>query len=283
MTLNGRVLQLLQCKCSDGELFMQDVLLTCRNCGHTRPILNGSIIVDRDLEYGGVNSGAKPSQTHYEVDTKHRYQSVDYAKSYLNKYKGWYNPLHGYVALIARREQASVARLINQIEGEVDLLLDLPAGTGKLASVHQCFAYDVLAGDVSFEMLRVGMDEWQGDGRLLGFIQMDVTRTLLRDQSVDCVVCLRLMHRLNLEIIRKALDELKRIARRHLIISYGVSDFSLAGMLYRKGKKYSEHERSKLTYNEWHSLLSNYGTVKESRYVLRGVSKEVISLVEFKA
>ncbi len=281
MKVTETALEILTCNaCESGDLVRQENELRCTSCGSGREIWEGMIIRDPALEADNVNAKDAEHTLSYESNTKHRYQSDHYARNYLNQYKNWYKPKNVYSGWIALREREAVATFISSIEAEVDLLLDLPAGSGKLSNIHQRFDYNVLPADVSFEMLKVGMEEWRDNKRVLGMVQMDATHTNLAENSIDTVVCLRLMHRLNAELNRKVLTEFKRISKKYMIVSYSVNNFNVADILSGKSKKYNESDRINYSAEQWRSLLGEFGTVIDSTFIRRGISREVVTLVD---
>lgn len=281
MIISENLLRKLKCnKCGNSDFENTGKELVCKHCNYKREVLDKTIIRDKELEENIEITAESSNGLTYEANTKHRYQSSEYAQNYFKQYKNWYNPKNIYNTWITSRERDVVESLIAKVAPEVNLVLDLPAGSGKLADVHRKFNYYVIPADISVEMLKAGLKEWYGRDNVLGMIQMDATDTNLVEDGVDAVVCLRLMHRLNLEMNKKVLAEFKRAAKKYIIVSYSVSDYSIADTLSRKSKKYNQAERMNYSAEQWLHLLGNFGTVIDNTFIQRGVSREVVSLVE---
>lgn len=115
-----------------------------------------------------------------------------------------------------RREQDMVRRFLRRLPGG-SRVLDVPAGIGRfteliLESGHQPLSVDLNFGRIAEAHLRLN--------RPLPAIQGDVTRLPFSDQSVDAVVCFRLLHHLTPEMITKVLHELRRVAPRAFVTFY---------------------------------------------------------------
>jgi SAM-dependent methyltransferase len=279
MKIDPRLSELFSCqKCAAQGLLARADAFVCPNCGESRGVSRGAILADPRLEAAPDASRGASGADSYEIDTKHRYQSEQYARRYFRKYRQ-FGVKHLYSWYIASREAQAAAELLGRVSGDVSLVLDIPAGTGKLASVHQRYGYRVIAADVSRHMLEAGFDEWRQVDKLAGFVQMDITSTNLRDKSVDCAVCLRLMHRLPVTLVRAALGELARVTSKYIIVSNGMSDASVAKVFGRQERR-SRHAGKPLpTRQEWTEWLSAVGTPVAESYVWKGVSKELLTLV----
>jgi SAM-dependent methyltransferase len=212
----------------------------------------------------------------YERQTKTLYQSPEYASRYMRAYVRPRSLSDLYAMFIAWRERRTVEQALRSVASDLVLVLDLPAGTGKLAPIHERFAYRVIAGDASADMLRAGLGVWRKDHQLAGLVQSDVRRTGFRSGSVDCTVCLRLMHRLPAEIANEALRELARITKRFLIVSARIEARAISSI--RKAPR--AHGVTPLDLDEWHGRLASIGTLQKTSFVAPGISQEVVSLVD---
>lgn len=115
-----------------------------------------------------------------------------------------------------RREQGMVRRFLGGLPTGARVL-DVPAGMGRftgliLESGHQPISVDLNFGRIA--------EAHQRHGRPVPAIQGDITRLPLADQSVDAVVCFRLLHHLTPEMIGLVLRELRRVAPRALVTFY---------------------------------------------------------------
>ena len=256
--------------CPAFEPKLLDGELVCGACGTRRPVHAGKVVGTPALEDAQV---AEDDRT-YQQETKHRYQSESYAKDYLREYVSMRNARSLYSRFVAYRERRAVDACLRRTTTKLDLVLDIPAGTGKLAPIHARHGYGVIAADVSADMLTVGLNggQWDACPNVVGFIQADVTNTEFSDDTFDCVICLRLLHRLPQEIVERALTEARRISKRYVIVSTGVRGPAVAS-LFRP-------VRHGGTLTDWNATLEKFGSVVAHEHVAPFVSKEVVSLVD---
>lgn len=158
----------------------------------------------------------------YEQDTLHAYKNRDTARTYLESYekaKG----LRGFrFRLVAEHERAAVRTLLAQVSAQK--VLDIPCGTGKLAPVFAEKSYQILAADISPEMLELARKAYGDVGcSQVGFVVADAS-ALPPDfkGAFDLVVCLRLLHRVPLPIAQTILKEFADCAR-FTIASFGIN------------------------------------------------------------
>ena len=119
------------------------------------------------------------------------------------------------------REQEMVRRFLRCLPDN-SKVLDVPAGMGRfteliLESGHRPISVDLNFGRIAEAHLRLNQP--------LPAIQGDVTRLPFADQSVDAVVCFRLLHHLTPEMISKVLRELRRVAPRAFVTFYSSHTF----------------------------------------------------------
>jgi 2-polyprenyl-3-methyl-5-hydroxy-6-metoxy-1,4-benzoquinol methylase len=157
----------------------------------------------------------------YQQETKSHYQSTEVADAYHAAFAGagGWRTVRGRV--VAARERAVVARFLQRIpHGRI---LDLPAGTGKLAPVFAALGAAVVACDVSAAMLEIARREYPAAGCAdVDFRICDaeeITRTV--GQRFDVAVCLRLLHRVPSDVRNRILAELAASAD-HAIVSMGI-------------------------------------------------------------
>jgi SAM-dependent methyltransferase len=195
-----------------------------------RDKLNGSRPMSADLKSGhpAEASIAKPVNfdadvAAYELTTKPRYQNLSFAERYLAGYAGDLKLSTFASYVIARREQNCIAKALEACSPPPAQVLDIPCGTGKLADVlsqHDC---QVIAADISLEMMALAKTAYEGRPGFQGFIRCDVTQLPMADESFDTVICLRLIHLIPPHLRRKIIKELARVTGRRLIVSYGMA------------------------------------------------------------
>jgi len=216
----------------------------------------------------------------YQQKTKSYYQSSHVAKAYHAAFsgaRGW-RTLRG--RSVAARERAVVAHFLQRVpHGQV---LDLPAGTGKLAPVFAALGGAVVACDIAAPMLEIARREYPAAGctnvvfRLCDAEQ--VVRTL--GQRFDVAVCLRLLHRVPSEVRSRILAELAASAD-HSIVSMGIETD------YHRARR---HARSwlfgdgtdPLCYESLGAVetqLKTYFAILAQKWILPGLSQEMIFLL----
>jgi 2-polyprenyl-3-methyl-5-hydroxy-6-metoxy-1,4-benzoquinol methylase len=159
----------------------------------------------------------------YQRDTRDHYKTPEVAAAYHTAFagNGGWRTLH--VRAVAARERAVIARLLQQVpHGRI---LDLPAGTGKLAPVFANLGSSVVACDIAPAMLDMARREYAASGCVDAIFRIcdaeQITMTL--GEHFDVAVCLRLLHRVPPTQRRSILAELAACAD-HAIISIGIEN-----------------------------------------------------------
>lgn len=219
----------------------------------------------------------------YEKRTRDNYKSDELAESY----HGAFSEARGWRALrfrlVARWERATVDRFLSRVPAQS--VLDIPAGTGKLAPVFQARGLDVTACDVSENMLRVAQREYESRGyERVGFQVCDAAKireTL--DRDFDVAVCLRLLHRVPADVIAAILAELAA-SSVHTIASFGVeSAYQRARLWLRRGAFGGDVEELCFrTIPEIHTLLAPHFEVLDSTWIFPLLSRERVFLLKSK-
>ena len=115
-------------------------------------------------------------------------------------------------------------RLIDRAFKEIPkrhIVLDLPCGGGR-ATVHLAQqGYAVGAADLSDAMLDIAREKL-GKLKMVLFVQkQDVEALTFAERSFDTILCFRLFHHFpTQDIRRRAVNELCRVAREYVAISY---------------------------------------------------------------
>ncbi|MEX2600150.1 MAG: class I SAM-dependent methyltransferase [Balneolaceae bacterium] len=158
----------------------------------------------------------KKEEFDYQTEMKEYYKSDQVAAKYHQAYKESLR-----ARMIAKYERKAVYSLLKKVPHS--FVLDIPTGTGKLASVFKKSASRVLACDISDQMLKIAKNEFRSvDHDNVAFQVCDaekISDTI--DESFDVAVCLRLLHRVPDPVKRSILDELGKAAN-HVIVSIGV-------------------------------------------------------------
>ncbi|MCC5931472.1 MAG: class I SAM-dependent methyltransferase [Cyclobacteriaceae bacterium] len=177
---------------------------------------------------------------------------------------------------IAYREKKCVDLCLNSIKENLELVSDIPAGTGKLSDVHTKHGYEVIAGDISADMLKEGImkHQWDRCKNVVMYIQTDITDLDFKENIFDCFICLRLMHRVPDSIKKQALLEIKRVTKGYLIVSTGIFRKSISTMV--NGKR---SDRVRLNLDKWERILNEIGHIEKHIYVSKIFSNEIITLL----
>lgn len=117
-----------------------------------------------------------------------------------------------------KRERALLAGYFAEI-GDVDSILDLPCGHGRLADFLKGRCKTLVEADWSFTMVSLNRGDHGDDGRR--YFRASALEVPLPDRSVDVVLSFRLSHHLETQELRERhLRELFRVARRAVIVTW---------------------------------------------------------------
>lgn len=157
----------------------------------------------------------------YQRETRDHYKSEEVAERYNDSYtrpRGWRGLRF---RLVARWERRAVDALLRMVEAE--RIVDIPAGTGKMAPVLRNHASHVLACDVSGQMLGLAEENYRRSGPAsVAFRVVDLTEaTSAIREPYDLTLCIRLMHRVPNEVKREMLREIARLTP-YAIVSFAV-------------------------------------------------------------
>lgn len=158
----------------------------------------------------------------YDNDTRKHYQRDDVAREYHEQFAASISLRNLSHVLVAKAEQRSVRRLLKSIRTDISMIADVPCGSGKLMPVFSGLSLPAVAGDVSGPMLRIATRLAHQLAPSTKFVRLDITQLPFADGTFDAVICLRFLHRVPPAIKRAALLELRRIARRYVVVSYGI-------------------------------------------------------------
>lgn len=157
----------------------------------------------------------------YSKDTKEHYKDPSVAEAYHAEFTQRRGLGSLRFRIIASRERMLTLRMLKLAKPE--MVLDLPAGTGKMAPVYASLGVKVVAADISEEMLRVAKRFYTEHGLEQTHFQVCDAEDLspLSAHRFDAVVCVRLMHRVPAEV-RKSILKQFATAARYTIVSYGI-------------------------------------------------------------
>ena len=175
------------------------------------------IILIRSLA-NSIESFNMIETTHYEARTRDAYKTGRRAE----EYKRYHTKSWNWSRISTWREQRVLRRELSRyVWTATDRLLDIPCGTGILGKLLHSFPFQIVASDISTEMMALATPEYPA-GRQLECVCADITRTPFERNSFDCVVVLGFLHRVPIEIKRSALCEIFSLTRRVAIITCSV-------------------------------------------------------------
>jgi ubiquinone/menaquinone biosynthesis C-methylase UbiE len=117
-----------------------------------------------------------------------------------------------------KRERALLHAYFAKI-GQVDTILDLPSGHGRLSSLLHGHCKTLIEGDWSFTMVALNQRDHGTERRR--YLRASALEIPLPDGAVDVAVSFRLSHHLETQELRERhLRELFRVAKRHVIVTW---------------------------------------------------------------
>ncbi len=129
--------------------------------------------------------------------------------------------------------EKEVLRELGVRVGHIAVALDLPGGTGRLSGTLLEFADTVILADRSLAMLCVAKEDLANPRIKCQLVDAD--HIGLADDSVDLVFCHRfLQHILDAPRRVRILNELARISRRYVILSYYPPSFLSRWRAFRR-------------------------------------------------
>ncbi len=155
----------------------------------------------------------------YEEQTKNAYRNKEKAAAYLSQY------IEGtkWARFTMWKQKRIVKNFMKACNfNENDVLLDAPCGTGYAGKILFSEPCQVVASDISLEMMELATNEYE-QSKFLGFYQADITSTPFRESYFKCVLVLALMHRLPEDIRKLVLEEVHKISSEFAIISFSES------------------------------------------------------------
>jgi ubiquinone/menaquinone biosynthesis C-methylase UbiE len=141
------------------------------------------------------------------------YNSARGADAYKADYR---NKLHR--KLSDKRERALLTRYFAEL-GQVESILDLPCGHGRLSGLLKAHCERLIEADWSLTMVSLNRRDHGDDGR--SYFRASALEIPLPDRSVDVVVSFRLSHHLETpELRERHLRELFRVARKAVVVTW---------------------------------------------------------------
>ena len=213
----------------------------------------------------------------YEKETKRLYQNDKKALEYHREYTSL-GGLRGLrFRFIALMERKTVAAMLAGMR--VGRVLDAPCGTGKMAPILIGNYSEIVAGDISPNMLKIAKDVY-GE---LGFVDaqfdvIDLEKLTEYGSNYDIHICFRLMHRLPNHIKRKMLSEMAKTSK-HAIVSFGLRSLFLDLKHFIKSIIFQDPDEGYYTRakkRQLEEIVGDYFEIIEERYVSRYLSSQIV-------
>ena len=134
-----------------------------------------------------------------------------------HRFRSWSGRLAGDL-----EKSTMLAGLKHLGAGPSALVLDVPAGTGRLTRSAIAEGYRAIGVDISAAMLRQGflLHSLDTADPFVGAVAGDVENLPLADGSVDAVMSLRLMGHLPTQTKERALREMLRVSRLGIVVMF---------------------------------------------------------------
>lgn len=220
----------------------------------------------------------------YERDTRRYYQNDFVARRYHRLFTASEGLKTFPFRFVARREQQAIEAFLASVAHST--VLDIPAGTGKLAGVFARSGSQVVACDLSGNMLEIAKAEY----RKINYPNVEyaiadaIDLNRFADASFDMVVCLRLLHRTPPEIRHKMLTEFSRVAS-FAIVSYGIDT------AYHRLRERVRNDilgcqpiaKCFCSLTEARREIELFFEIEKETWIARGISRELIFLLKSRA
>jgi 2-polyprenyl-3-methyl-5-hydroxy-6-metoxy-1,4-benzoquinol methylase len=218
----------------------------------------------------------------YKAQTKNFYKSSAVADHYHRAFTSRRGPDAWRHRFIAARERMLTKSLLSQVPHRT--VVDLPAGTGKMAPVYQSLGCDVLACDVSSDMLEIAKVTYRESGcTRVRFECVDLESADTANLGkVDVLVCIRLMHRVPNDVKRRMLEQIARRAS-HAVVSFAVDSLYQRLRLSVREAVFRTRDVGVETRESRHDIertLGEYFAIKNALPVSQLFSSEWLYLLE---
>ncbi len=176
----------------------------------------------------------------------------------------------GRHARVNERERACLRELLGGL-GRLEVSLDLPSGTGRLADILAAASQRVILADSSPLMLEIAKEE-MGETPA-DYLQTNAERIDLPTGSVDLILCHRLLsHVPDPDSRARIMQELARVTRRYLVIScYPPGVRTRVKVCFRRLFSGGRRVKTPATLKEYLSLAGACGLRLVGRHALRRV------------
>jgi ubiquinone/menaquinone biosynthesis C-methylase UbiE len=219
------VADLLRCPRCCGDLALAPDHLTCSSCHKRYDVQDGiALLAVMGMEEswkGGPRQGRDSGENYQRA-----YQKTHKADAYNEDYKQRF-----FKRQSTRKEYSLLRQLLGSRERS-RTLLDLPCGGGRLSPQMEDFTDFLVEADVGLGQLQ-HLRQHSTVKTPKALMTASAFHIPFKDNSVDAVVCCRLCHHFpNPEQRERLIDELLRVARRFVIMTF-FDHHSLKNLLRR--------------------------------------------------
>jgi SAM-dependent methyltransferase len=221
----------------------------------------------------------------YARDTREAYTDPHVALEYDRAFTGKLGWSSLRFKVIAGLERRAIARLLKHTPHGV--ILDMPCGTGKLATVLGKRKDPIIAADISADMMALARTAYHQVGvPNLTFIlgEVESMASWLTGHTVTTTVCLRLMHRVPRAVRLKMLAEISKASR------YAVISFAIDNRYHRLRRRFrsfafkaAQQDICVTTMREIKVDLSTHFELQKIIWIGRLLSEEIVVLARAKA
>lgn len=136
-----------------------------------------------------------------------------------------------------KAEDDCMNEYVQLISSEISSVIDAPYGTGRFAPIYAKFDLDVVALDISSEMIDVAKNKHSEYIAKTTFLIQDMNKIVYPDSSIDLAVCFRFIPWIvSFQDAEKSLSELSRVCKKYAIIELCVGSHQNVNTVIQKDK-----------------------------------------------
>jgi ubiquinone/menaquinone biosynthesis C-methylase UbiE len=132
-----------------------------------------------------------------------------------------------------RKEQKIMNELISNLPAD-SCILDLPVGTGRLLPFYSLNKFSVYGMDISKDMIAESKELHKDMENIKEFIEANAEDIPLPDNSVDFVICLRLLNLVPFPVLQNILTEFNRVSKFGVIVQVRLTEVLPVTSLIKK-------------------------------------------------
>lgn len=207
------VANLLRCPRCSGDLVLAPDHLTCSGCQQRYDVEDGIAllaVMGMEESWKGGSRQGRGSGENYQRAYQRTLKADDYNEEYKQRF---------FKRQSTRKEYSLLRQLLGS-QQRSRTLLDLPCGGGRLSPQMEDFTDFLVEADVGLGQLQ-HLRTHSKVKTPTALMTASAFHIPFKDNSVDAVVCCRLCHHLpNAEQRERLIDELLRVARRFVIMTF---------------------------------------------------------------